>query len=207
MKALDLLFLGDSYTIGEGLEPSLRWPAQWVDALRRNGLAVNEPTLIAKTGWTTGELLDAIGQRTDLHRGFDLVTLLIGVNNQYRGDSIDRFQAEHGELLQIALQRTGGGTDRVWGISIPDWGLSPFARDRDRETIAREVDAFNRIARQNCDQQGIGLVDLTPLTRALGDDPQWFADDGLHPSAKQLEQWLSLLHRKLYPALLDRDGS
>jgi lysophospholipase L1-like esterase len=207
MNALNLLFLGDSYTICEGIEPTQRWPVQWVDALRRNGLAVNEPTVIAKTGWTTGELLAAIGQQTDLNREFDLVTLLIGVNNQYRGAPIEDFRKEHQELLQFALQRTAGRADRIWGISIPDWGLSPFARERDAKKITTEVDAFNRVACRNCYQHGVGFVDLTSLTRALGSDPQWFADDGLHPSALQMERWLHRLHRKLYPALRPSEQS
>lgn len=185
------LALGDSYTIGEGVDASARWPVQLARLLRQNGADVADPDIIAKTGWTTAELQDAI-RSSGNQKTYSLVSLLIGVNNQYRGQSQDRYRTEFQALLRRAVQFAGGKTNRVFVLSIPDWGVSPFARDRDQKQIAAEIDAFNAIAQEECRKVGIAYVDITPLSRkAVGDDSQ-FASDGLHYSGKQMKQWAEL---------------
>lgn len=182
------LALGDSYTIGESVDASARWPVQLAGLLRQDGVDVANPDIIAKTGWTTAELQDAI-RNSGNQKTYDLVSLLIGVNNQYRDQSQARYQTEFQALLRTAVQFTGGKNNRVFVLSIPDWGVSPFARDRDRKQIAAEIDAFNTIAQEECRKAAITYVDITSLSRkAVGDDSQ-FASDGLHYSGKQMRQW------------------
>ena len=185
------LALGDSYTIGESVDASARWPVQLAGLLRQDGTDVADPDIIAKTGWTTTELQDAI-RNSGNQKTYSLVSLLIGVNNQYRGQSQDRYRTEFQALLRTASQFAGGMTNRVFVLSIPDWGASPFAKDRDQKQIAAEIDAFNTIAHEECRRAGIAYVDITPLSRkAVGDDSH-FASDGLHYSEKQMRQWAEL---------------
>ncbi|HUP60134.1 MAG TPA: SGNH/GDSL hydrolase family protein [Thermoanaerobaculia bacterium] len=175
------LALGDSYTIGESVAPEERFPNQ----LART-LGIGEPQIIAKTGWTTDEL-DAAIDAADPKGPFDLVTLLIGVNNQYRGRSADEYRAQFTALLQRAIGFAGGDAKRVIVVSIPDWGVTPFAASRDRAKIAREIDQFNAINREEALRAGARYVDITPISR--GGDPALVAADGLHPSGKQYAEW------------------
>ena len=188
--AFSYLALGDSYTIGEGVDASARWPVQLAGLLRQEGIDVADPDIIAKTGWTTAELQDAI-RASGNRKTYDLVSLLIGVNNQYRGQSQDRYRTEFRELLRIAVTFARGKSGRVLVLSIPDWGVSPFAKDRNQMQIATDIDAFNVIARDECRKAGIAYVDITSLTREAVDDSQ-FAADGLHYSGKQMRQWAEL---------------
>ena len=148
---LRYLALGDSYTIGEGVADSERWPVQLARALRADGLGVDDPQIIATTGWTTDELQAAI-DRAAPTPGFDLVTLLIGVNNQYRGRPLDEYLRQFQGLLEHAIALAGGRARRVVVLSIPDWGVTPFAvaSGRDVAQIAAQIDAFNREARLAC---------------------------------------------------------
>ncbi len=187
-KAYAFLSIGDSYTIGENVDASVRWSVQLAGLLRHNGIDVADPDIIAKTGWTTAELQDAIQQSRN-QKKYDLVSLLIGVNNQYRGQSQDRYRTEFRTLLQTATNFAGGKAGRVLVLSIPDWGIAPFAEDRDHSKIATEIDAFNAIARDECHKSGIAFVDITPLTRQAAGDASQFASDGLHYSGKQMQQW------------------
>jgi lysophospholipase L1-like esterase len=182
------LSLGDSYTIGESVDASARWSVQLAGLLRQQGVAVADPDIIAKTGWTTAELQDAI-QQSGNRKTYDLVSLLIGVNNQYRGQSQERYRTEFRKLLQTATTFAGGKAGRVLVLSIPDWGVSPFAKDRDSAKIATEIDAFNTIAKDECRKAGIVYVDITPLSRQAAGDATQFASDGLHYSGKQMLQW------------------
>lgn len=185
------LALGDSYTIGESVDASARWPVQLDGLLRQNGVDVADPDIIAKTGWTTAELQDAI-RNSGNQKTYALVSLLIGVNNQYRTQSQDRYRTEFQALLQTAVQFAGGKTSRVFVLSIPDWGVSPFAKDRDQKKIAIEIDAFNAIAREECRKADIAYVDITPLSRKAANDDTQFASDGLHYSGSQMKQWAEL---------------
>jgi lysophospholipase L1-like esterase len=186
--ALTYLALGDSYTIGEGVAETDRWPVQLAGLLRQAETEIAPPDIIAKTGWTTAELQAAV--KADGHdRQYDLVSLLIGVNNQYRGQSPGRYRTEFRGLLQTATGFAQGRPGRVFVLSVPDWGASPYGASRDPAKIGGEIDRFNAIAQAECQNAGIAFVDITPLTRtALGDATQ-FAPDGLHYSGQQMTRW------------------
>jgi lysophospholipase L1-like esterase len=184
------LALGDSYTIGEGVAEDGRWPVLLARALRAEGVALEAPRIIATTGWTTDELADAIDAAEPLG-AWDFVSLLIGVNNQYRGRDLDHYRDEFTALLARAVGFAGGRADRVLVLSIPDWGATRFGAGsgRDLAQVSRELDAFNAAARAICAAQGVAFVDITPVSRDLGAEPAMLADDGLHPSAAMHALW------------------
>jgi len=186
------LALGDSYTIGESVDPAERWPAQLAAQLRERGLAIDDPILVARTGWTTDELTVAIDQ-ADLRGAFDLVSLLIGVNNQYRGRDADEYRREFAALLRRAVGFAGKAPSRVLVLSIPDWGVTPFAAERDRATIAAEIDRFNAINRDETWQLGARYIDVTPVSRKAAADASLIAGDGLHPSGRMYAEWVRLV--------------
>lgn len=190
---LTYLALGDSYTIGEGVEGNDRWPVQLAKALREEGIPLADPRIVAATGWTTDELDDAIN-KAELSDGFDFVTLLIGVNNQYRGRSVGEYCVQFAALLWRAVGFAGNRPERVLALSIPDWGVTPFAiqSGRDTDAIARKIDAFNTAARKACELRGIRYVDVTEASRERGAEPAMLADDGLHPSAAMYAEWTRL---------------
>jgi lysophospholipase L1-like esterase len=185
------LALGDSYTIGEGVKASERWPVQLVSRLRAERVDVADPEIIATTGWTTSELLASVDERS-LDESYDLVTLLIGVNDQYRGWDIERFLAGFRALLGRALTLAGDRAGRVIVLSIPDWSATPFgARDpRGRASIAEEIDRFNAAARREAEHAGASFVDITPSSRGAAVDSSLLAADELHPSAAMYAQWV-----------------
>lgn len=185
---LRFLSLGDSYTIGEGVSETDRWSVQLAGMVREKGIDLAKPDIIAKTGWTTAELAEAITASGNTS-SYDLVSLLIGVNNQYRGQGLDRYKTEFTQLLQTAIRFANRRPERVVVLSIPDWGASPFARDRDPATIGKQIDQFNAAARQICETQNVIFIDITPLTRSAAGDAAQFAPDGLHYSGKQMRQW------------------
>jgi lysophospholipase L1-like esterase len=190
---LRYLALGDSYTIGEGVPESGRWPMQLAQALRADGIPLTDPRIIAQTGWTTDELDAAIDAAHSLAE-YDLVSLLIGVNNQYRGRSVDEYRAQFADLLERAIGFAQGRRERVLVLSIPDWGVTPFAREaaRDMERIAIEIDALNAAALEVCRAHGVTFVDITAVSRAHGAEPRMLAEDGLHPSATMYNEWMRL---------------
>jgi lysophospholipase L1-like esterase len=188
MEPYTFLALGDSYTIGESVSLESSFPHQVYERLKSEGLDMEKPVIIAKTGWTTDELQVAIDQET-LIPPYDLVTLLIGVNNQYRGRDIDNYNIEFKELLQQAIALAGGESGNVIVISIPDWGVTPFAVDRERETIGKEIDEFNRINYARAQEKGVHYVDVTGISRTAATDSTLIAADGLHPSAKMYARW------------------
>jgi len=191
--ALSYLALGDSYTIGEGVPEAGRWPHQLARALRAEGIALDDPLTIATTGWTTDEL-DAAIDAADPRGPFDFASLLVGVNNQYRGRDVDDYAAGFAALLARAIGFAGGRPGRVLVLSIPDWGVTPFAAASGRDTaaIARELDAYNAAARRVCDARGVAFVDITAASRARGAEPQMLAADGLHPSGSMYSEWTRL---------------
>ncbi|HKG08506.1 MAG TPA: SGNH/GDSL hydrolase family protein [Pedobacter sp.] len=193
-EKINYLALGDSYTIGESVEQLQNFPHLLVDLLSKNGLGVNPPRIIARTGWTTGELITAI-ENSGLSGKFDFVTLLIGVNNQYRGQSQETYKKEFRQLLQVALNYASGNKEHVFVVSIPDWGVTPFARSagRDQEKIGKEIDAFNAIGKQEAEALGISFTDITPGSRLAASDLGLIASDGLHPSAKMYKEWVEAL--------------
>lgn len=192
-QPLRYLALGDSYTIGEGVDPAGSWPMQLARALRAEGIGLADPEVIATTGWTTDELdaaIDAAAPAAD----YDLASLLIGVNNQYRGRGADEYGEQFAALLERAIGFAGGNPGQTFVLSIPDWGVTPFAAGsgRDVAVIARELDAFNAIAARLCQERGVAFVDIAPVSRARGGEPGMLADDGLHPSAAMYGEWTKL---------------
>ncbi len=181
------LALGDSYTIGEGVPEDSRWPMQLARQLRAEGLALEPPRIVATTGWTTDELATAM-DAAQLAPAYDLVTLLIGVNNQYRGRGAEEYIAQFGQLLARGVELAGGRPERVVVVSIPDWGVTRFAREHghDAATIGAALDRFNALARAAGEAAGAVFVDITDLSR---DHPDELADDGLHPDARQYARW------------------
>ncbi len=191
MTPLRYLALGDSYTIGEGIDASGRWPRQLAAGLRAAGIAIAEPRILATTGWTTDELSAAMDAAEPLGQ-WDFVSLLIGVNNQYRGLPLADYARGFDALLARATALAGGRARRVLVLSIPDWGVTPFARRelRSPRRIAAELDACNAAAAERCRARGIALVDITGISRDGGDAAAMLADDGLHPSAAQYARWV-----------------
>lgn len=188
---ISYLALGDSYTIGEGAPEAGRWPVQLAAQAEAQGLPLAAPTIIARTGWTTAELQDAIRAAHDT-RTYGLVSLLIGVNNQYRGQSVALYRAEFRALLATAVAFAGGQPRHVVVLSIPDWGQTPFAAGRDQAQIAQEIDQFNQVAYQECQSADVAFVDITPLTRAAAGHGSQFTADGLHYTPAQMQQWAAL---------------
>ncbi|WP_201747877.1 SGNH/GDSL hydrolase family protein [Chitinophaga vietnamensis] len=196
MTPLRYLALGDSYTIGESVAPEERFPAQTVQLLRQQGLTVSDPQIVAVTGWTTDELQQGIREAA-INGTFDMVTLLIGVNNQYRGRDVDNYRTEFAALLHQAIAFAGGRAGRVVVLSIPDWGVTPFAADRDRAAIAKEINVYNVANKAIAADLGVHYLDITPFTREAATDTSLVAADGLHPSGKDYARWASALSKIL----------
>jgi lysophospholipase L1-like esterase len=184
---LSYLALGDSYSIGEGVAVDGRWPAQLAARLRDTGVALDEPTIVATTGWTTDELAAAMDAAV-FAPPYDLVSLLIGVNNQYRGRDAENYRDEFRLLLERAIALAGQRASHVLVLSIPDWGVTPFAgaSDRDVARIAVELDVYNAIACEEVGRYGAHWTDITGISRQ---HPDLLAEDGLHPSAEQYTLW------------------
>lgn len=183
-----MLSLGDSYTIGEGVSPSDRWPVQLTARLRASGVTVADPQVIARTGWTTDELMAAL-ERERPAGPYDLVTLLVGVNDQYRGRPLAETRPRFVALLERAVAFAGRAPRRVLVLSVPDWGVTPFAGARDRAKIAHEIDALNAMEREEVERMGARWLDVTATSRLAARDPALLAADGLHPSAVMYARW------------------
>jgi lysophospholipase L1-like esterase len=188
MAPATFLALGDSYTIGDGVAADDRWPTQLAHGLRKSGGEITDPRIVAQTGWTCAELLAAIrDERLQGHH--DLVTLQIGVNDQYRGHGLDRFRPAFHVVLATALSFAKLPGHLVV-LSIPDWSVTPFASGRDRSAVAREIDAFNGVCRSSAIEVGARFVDVTASSREAASDSRLLAADGLHPSAVMYAKWV-----------------
>lgn len=188
MHTFAYLALGDSYTIGEGVALHLNFPYQTVALLREAGYAFHAPEIVAKTGWTTGELESAMGRYPFLPK-YDLVSLLIGVNNQYRGGDIVEYKEQFERLLKRAIGLAGGRPEHVVVISIPDYGTTPFGQKMDVHKIAREIDGYNSLNKALSIQYKVQYVDVTPVSRDTKAGASAIAADGLHPSEEQYARW------------------
>lgn len=188
------LALGDSYTIGEAVAETGRFPVQLVNALKKDSIYVNTPEIIATTGWTTDELAAAIKKKqSSLMPKYDLVSLLIGVNNQYRGRDAEEYRTQFKDLLKTAILFAGGEKARVFVVSIPDWGVTPFAEGKDRKKMGEEIDLYNKINKEETVKEGIVYIDITPESRIAATDKSLIASDGLHPSEKMYKEWVELM--------------
>lgn len=195
MKAVKTyLALGDSYTIGEAVPANESFPYQLKEALLKQGHVLESLEIIAQTGWTTDELQAAIAAEI-LNPPYDLVTLLIGVNNQYRGYSLETYRIEFEQLLHQAICYAGKNVDRVRVLSIPDWGVTPFAQKEGRlaETVAKEIAIFNAAAQEISEKLGVAFINITPHSRLAASDFSLLASDGLHPSGKMYAEWVQQL--------------
>ena len=195
MPVIRYLALGDSYTIGESVEEHERWPNQLATLIEASPEFVGgrvEVSIIARTGWTTQELWDGIQSQT-LEPPYDLVSLLIGVNNQYRGYDINEYREQFVFLLNKAVEYAGGDPKHVIVLSIPDWGVTPFAQGRDTGQVAKEINAFNAVNKQETEKAGAHYVDITPISRQAVNHASLVAPDGLHPSGKMYAQWAQLV--------------
>lgn len=186
------LALGDSYTIGEQVPMAENFPHQTVSLLRKQKMDVAEPVIIATTGWTTDELAAAIKERK-IQEIFSFVTLLIGVNNQYRGRDIANYRQEFSDLLNQAILFANGHSRHVFVLSIPDWGATPFAEGKDRSKISAEIDAYNAAANEISLAHKCGWIDITDSTRKNATDINYLAGDGLHPAGKEYSVWAERL--------------
>lgn len=198
MNKIKILALGDSYTIGEDVPQSESWPFLLKRKLEKKGISV-ELKVLAKTGWTTGELETAIEESNLGKNEYDLVFLLIGVNNQYRGYCIDKYRNEFRRLLLKA--KAFSVNNSVFILSIPDWSCTPFAMENDKVKISEEIDAFNKENFEISESEGALYLSITGISRRSADDPRYTASDGLHPSGYQYEKWVEKIILKLdWPA-------
>jgi len=187
-KTMNYLALGDSYTIGEAVPEEENFPNQLVQMLRKKGVDVAAPQIIAKTGWTTGELLNAMASAQFLAE-YDLVTLLIGVNNQYRGLAPEDYAAEFENVLKMGIKLAGGKASNVIVISIPDWGATPFARERNRGEITEQINDFNLRNSRISSKHNVKYVDITEGSREAFINNELVAKDKLHPSGLEYKRW------------------
>lgn len=187
MSNVRFLALGDSYTIGESVAEQDRWPNQLAAMLESQGRRT-DVTIIARTGWTVNELWQGI-EAGPPEGTYDLVTLLIGVNDQYRGYRQEDYRQDFRFMLGMAIEYAGEDSNKVIVLSIPDWGITPFAAGKDSTAIARQIDEFNAINQQETRFAGAHYVNVTDISRMAKDDPQLTAGDGLHPSARMYRMW------------------
>ena len=188
------LALGDSYTIGQGVDTLDRWPNQLSAQLISNGIDVQKTDIIAQTGWRTSNLLNALGNSS--LDDYNLISLLIGVNNQFWGEPFDIFQSEFDSLLNITIDLVG--KERLFIVSIPDYGVTPFGSNNS-ENIAEDIDLYNNYIEERCSLEGLAFINITEISRQLGDSEGALASDNLHPSGSQYAKWVE----ELFPIVLN----
>ncbi|UXE67525.1 MAG: SGNH/GDSL hydrolase family protein [Chryseotalea sp. WA131a] len=189
------LALGDSYTIGESVSEAERWPNQLTDSLNRKGFKIGRPTIIATTGWRTDNLKNAMNI-AQLKPEYDLVSLLIGVNNQYQGKPADQYAKEFEDLLKTAIHLAKGKKENVIVVSIPDYGYTPFGKPK-QEAITKAIDLFNEINARITYQHKVQYFNITEISRDGLTEPNLVASDGLHPSGKMYAEWVELIVKDL----------
>lgn len=196
-KEVNYLALGDSYTIGESVSEQDRWPNQLADQLK-----IPRPKIIATTGWRTDDLANAI-KAAELKDEYDMVSLLIGVNNQYQGKSADQYEIEFEELLKTSIKLAKGKTKNVFVVSIPDYGFTPYGKPK-QESITKQINEFNSINKRITEKYKITYIDITEISRKGLEDPTLVAEDGLHPSGKMYSLWAELIRKNLLAAKTQR---
>lgn len=202
MSKMKYLALGDSYSIGEAVLPEERWPHILVEKLLGKGVEFDLPEIIAITGWTTNELKEGIAKKKP-KSDFDMVSLLIGVNNQYRNYPHEKYRQEFSQLLESAIHFSNNKSEKVFVVSIPDYGVTPFSREKEPEKIGKEIDIYNQMAKEICNKQGISFIDITPMSKLAKDDPSMTASDGLHPTGKMYKLWTE----EIFPVVYEKFNS
>lgn len=195
-QILKYLALGDSYTIGESVAEDQRWPVQLAEAFKKSGLTTESPKIVATTGWRTDDLKRAI-LAVNPSRDYHLVSLLIGVNNQYQGRTAESYAPEFEDLLKMAIEFAGGDRSKVFVVSIPDYGYTPFGKEK-QQSISKAIDAFNAINKSITEKYDIKYIDITDISRKGFEDLELVAEDGLHPSGKQYRLWVERIVQKLF---------
>lgn len=201
---ISYLALGDSYTIGESVAENLRWPVQLAEQLNNSGFSVDEPKIIATTGWTTDELQNAINKENPV-TDYDLVSLLIGVNNQYRGYPINQYKKEFKELLQQAISFADGKAENVFVVSIPNYGVTPFGMQKGEDRIRKELLVYDSIADSISSEFNIPFINITPVSEKAKEDSSYIASDQLHPSGKQYSEWVDLILPRVKKIISDSE--
>ena len=197
---LSYLALGDSYTIGESIDENLRWPVQLQQALKENDITISDPQIIAQTGWTTLDLKSAI-EDAELNPPYDLVSLLIGVNDQYQGKDIDNYPENFRYLLNKAIELAGDRPEHVLVLSIPDYGATPFGKERNPKKINSELKAYNAINKEISEELGVMYVDIFPASLKALKDETLIASDDLHPSGEMYRLWVDEVMPVLLPEI------
>ena len=192
-RKLTWLALGDSYTIGESVKVAERFPNQTVALLKQQNIVFAKPTIIASTGHTTANLLQTITSKPPKQNTYSIVTLLIGVNNQYQNLDINVYKAEFEQLLTYAILKANSKPSHVIVLSIPDWGYTPFAKGKNKKNISAAINRYNTINKQLSKTYKVGYVNITPLTRLVSTNPKLTAKDTLHPSGSAYAAWATLL--------------
>ncbi|MES2849641.1 MAG: SGNH/GDSL hydrolase family protein [Bacteroidota bacterium] len=187
------LALGDSYTIGQSVPVNERFPVQTVSMLNNSNIAFEQPEIIAQTGWTTGSLLFRLDNTPPVKAQYDIVTLLIGVNNQYQGRTQEEYRQQFTTLLERSIQYAGNNKQHVFVLSIPDYSVTPFASGRNKALIAAQIDSFNTINKSIANLYQVNYIDITGDSRQATIYPSLIANDGLHPSGEQYRMWASKL--------------
>jgi lysophospholipase L1-like esterase len=194
-KNITYLALGDSYTIGQSVSISERYPVLLAEGFKKDNITTS-PEIIATTGWTTANLKQAINPTLASGKKYDMVSLLIGVNNYYQGRSIEEYKLQFKELLVNSIELAKGNKDKVFVISIPDYGYTPFGQSK-QATISEGINRFNAANKHIADSMGVKYFDITPISRNGLSDPELVADDGLHPSGKMYGQWVELMKEEV----------
>ena len=189
--------LGDSYTIGEGVNEDERWPNQFVDVAYENGVDFDQPMIIAETGWKTYDLLNAINQ-TNFSKKYDYISLLIGVNNQFNSRPIDEFEEDLNKLMD-EMKRIKKNDGSIIIISIPDWGYTPFGESSDMSDISEQINLFNSSLRKFASTNDLKYVDVTEISRRGINEPDLITNDNLHPSGTMYLEWA----KKIYNIWID----
>ena len=201
--SFNYLALGDSYTIGTGLvDEHERYPIQLIDSINKSSMFDGSPPrIIARNGWTTGDLLFGTDTAT-IDTTYQLVSLLIGVNNQFQNRPLDEYSEEFEILLDRAIQYAGNDTSRVFVLSIPDYGVTPFGASN-AEEIAEEIDLFNSVNQSITESYGISYFNITPISRMAANDSSLIAPDNLHPSGEMYSLWVGEMLEIVQSKLLE----
>ncbi|MGM0634474.1 MAG: SGNH/GDSL hydrolase family protein [Bacteroidota bacterium] len=194
-EAKSYLALGDSYTIGERVDFSNNWPSILVQQLESDNISFQQPKIIAKTGWRTDELIAAIQENEELKPEYDLVSLLIGVNNQYQKKDISIYETELETLINLGLKYSKNGAKGMFMLSIPDYSVSEFAKEKSRQDAGREIDKYNEIARDLAERYKIAFYDINPISKTFEGKEAYFVSDKLHPSAEQYQKWVDVFYK------------